>query len=364
MAVQIGSGTVVQRASTRFYSARCLFAYDGDIYVVTGMAASTQVRVYKSTDQGATFSEMDSANRPATFAANYDYDAWIDEGVIYISYYSGANSISVGRFDCATELYLAGLGVASAAATGNMRIVVRPDGDVLVFHNPSADTTIIAVDRYESGSWTSDETVADFTNAVGLSEVAMDRNGNATIFVREGTAADFSYFSYSNSNAASVVTDLDTSVSAGITFGNSTMYDAAGVDTIIALYLDSDGTTNGYVVTLDGEAPHTTGSELTIGSTGATSGASAFKGGNTFYAVWYAAAATQINYATSADGITWNAEAMFADGANPMGMAAPILGGVAVVYDAGGATRFDWIVQPPEESSGKNLPIPLARGRR
>lgn len=360
--VTIVGNSRIANYSDPFFSARCLWESGDALYAVVETTAP-DIAVLKSIDSGATWTELDAANAPATHNAGYPYDAYPVGTTVHIAYFSAANTITVIPFSTTTDTYGSSLGDATTgAASGiNIRVLQRADGDVLVFYISSSDATLVRVARCEATVWT-DATAADMGNACRIIDAVMDRNDIATVFYNDSTANDTTYVSFTGANAASSAVDLDATSSGNWFPTTNTSYDVAGVDTWLAGYLDSSGGLKAITVGLDGTAPHTSGSEQTVfaSSSGMQSG-SFFRFGATNYCVWYDASGTDIQYQTSTDGATWAAAVEFVNGTFLMGHANAVLGGVGVVYQSNADIIFDWIVRPP---SGGNLPIPLAAGRR
>lgn len=350
----ISTNARIARLATRFFQARCLFESRNALYAVVETTAP-DIAVFKSTNLGVTWTEQDAANAPATHDSGFDFDAYERDGTIHISYYTAANTITVIPFDCDTNSYGASLGAASAAATTNMKVVSRADGDVLVFFASSADSTLLKVSRYEVATWTSDETVVDFGGTVGICDVVIDGNDIATVIVREGTANDLSYASYSAANAASVATVLDATAYSGLLFTTSAPYDVTGTDTVTVGYLDSDQSIKAYVLTLDGEAPHTTGDQqAVVGATIATGGGSFFAHKGTVYGVWYDSGGTEIEY-SSFNGTSWATPTQAVDGSLLMGHADSLLGGIGLAYQTVATIVFTWIVEPDDQGRSRQI---------
>lgn len=136
-------------------------------YVFSG---TMQLGMFKSTDGGETWTEQDSANRPTGVISTALAVGQITT-TLYVLYTPSAVTAQIRKFDCSTDTWVAlESGMATSPPTLNANItgagaqpgflIVRGDGDYVVFHNGSTENVMgsayrrIKYSRFQSGAWT------------------------------------------------------------------------------------------------------------------------------------------------------------------------------------------------------------------
>lgn len=358
--------TTTRIGSAGNWMAKCLFAKGTDLYlVVQDTGATPKVRVLKSTDAGATWTEQDSANNKAVTTATSAYSACLAGGVIYVVYGTGANTLTVAKFDTATDLWTTSVpGNPSTTAqrdTYSVRVAVRSDGDVLVGVENASSVLVIA--RYEGASWASDTMQSGAL--ARPQELVVDSQDIATLFWAESTVNDHSLNTLSAANAVGTAQDIDATTGSSSSFQikslNAEVYDAGGTDTVLCAYIDATNELDGVPVSLENAAP-TIGAIAAISATTTTNpvlqgSATTLKSpvNGDLLALWTQTGATVINHNRFTGG-AWGSDTNWKTGLSANSFVVQAIthpSGVAVVYHDGTSVMFDWFETVTATASGR-----------
>lgn len=243
------------------------------LYLVThSRTAPYPTRMMKSTNQGASWTEMDSANRPSTNITFTCGGVRYRNGIIYINRRSATNTLTVYRFDTSTDTWTTSIGNATTAAQAAnahyTQLHVRSDNDVLVVYTSSADPSDLMYARYE-GSWNSDISFADLTSggASRCTALLMDRNDIATVIYNNDALDDMEYRTIDASNVVSAASQLAATTGDGAIEPTYPQVYADGANDYATIVYPSGtypGDLNAARVLLDGTAPHATITSLGV----------------------------------------------------------------------------------------------------
>jgi hypothetical protein len=147
------------------------------------------LNVYKSTDNGATWTSMDQSHRPTT---NNDCDVVQNAGVFTIIYGSSAagNALKVIAFNTATDTFGA-VSVDGPLTNGNARVAQFASGDLCVWYN-QLTLGLCAVVIFSAGAWGAAVTVPNAKNSIAT--IVMGLNNVAQLFYDDSNAPGINVF--------------------------------------------------------------------------------------------------------------------------------------------------------------------------
>jgi hypothetical protein len=336
-------------------------------YAVT---QDTSLHVFKSSD-AVTWTEQDSANKPAVTNANFPFDASDSRCGPYLltGYMTATNTGVVKLFDMSTDTWTSGTyGTTPPATVSNERTIrVIPanvysasgPGRVALAYTDSVDDADIAFQRATSSTaaWTVQTVVlaATSTEASLLADGLMDKahGGNLDCFYYDCANDDYSFRSLTSISGAQG-TEVDISIAAASieTDHASATYqiyqNSSGVDTIIAAFIDAGQTVQERILNLEvTSASVTMATDNAVDSATTTAGrqlSTARYNGTNYIAV--NVSGTGISYYTSTVAGTWSAATSFVSGLTncTLSRILSIEGvGLAVIYTDNGDTKVDWI---------------------
>lgn len=141
------------------------FEISGNLYVFTIDGAANKARAYKSTNNGQTWAEQDSANAPAisATAANKSVSCTLAGSTLYVAYIDAGNVIRVRPFS-ADAWGAASSATSAPAPAGNITnqaafgLHVRSNGDYVVYFQSATETVGTPRRRfshqiYSAGAW-------------------------------------------------------------------------------------------------------------------------------------------------------------------------------------------------------------------
>jgi hypothetical protein len=360
------------------------------LYQVTqDTGGSPEFHMYKSTDNAASWSEVDTGNGPTVFNTAYPWSAdWSKAGLsntgegnaIVLAYFTATNTIRMRAFNIGAQTWAtadvaAANATTSAQNTRNIRPVLTPIEQV-VFYTSSVDDADTEYVRRTTASWaafigvlaTNTAESMSFMDAVKDSTVYGAGDRFATNFIYDVLNGDVSYRTLT-ATTQGTTTDLDTSsvtTSSKTSAATFAVYDGAGgVDTALVAYIDSDDTLEERTAQLEVTAASITlGTQHAVGTSTSYAGRqlSTCKFGSDLYI--FASTGTGIDYYkdTGASG-TWGSVNNWKSGLTNcfLSQATPVTGvGIIVVYNDNGDVKVD-IAEPAV--TGKAFPFPLLSNR-
>lgn len=350
-------------STTAFWTARCLWDTGSALYaVVQDTGATPKVRVLKADDRFAptAFAEQDSGNNKTISSVDRPFSSWLhSDGLIHIAVFTATNTITHYTFDTATDTWGAGNGNATTGAQNerSIRLVVRSDGDILIFYTDSTDDADLAWTRWEPSAWTVGIAVlaGTSTEASTYVDVVIDSTDRAYPVYMNCAADALQYRSINSVNSLGTATAIDLPAASAETAhpagGRYSLYDDGGTEKIIAAYIDSDGTLKESVLTLEsnsgsGNVAANVSIEATAGDVGTRTPASTAVVVGVPYAAWWDDASSgTIKYSTKSAG-SWATETDFATSITRLIEIAPVANGLAVVYQSGSDVVMDFVVVP------------------
>jgi hypothetical protein len=346
---------------------------DDNLYLCAVEASDADPQMFKSTDSGATWSNVDAANAPNGFSGaaeqNWNIDTEIHGGVIHVLYRSAATTLAVARFNTATDLWTTSLGDCTTASPVPYQcsLAIRSDGDVLVFHTDSAEQNNILYDVYEGVSWSSGNAFLTRTGsltAYPLCAVMDSADICHVFFLDPGDGTHYSWLSIDGSNTLGDIVDIDTGTSVNVDrtmAANFLIYDVAGTDTVLSTNVTANDDLDANVVTLEaasaagGLAAQT--SDIHTGTDLGENILATFRHNNVSYIFWSEVDDSDILYISN-NGSGWGTAASnqttwkTLTGPTALGHVGPLLGGVGATYYDNGNVYFDWFIAPPGFGGG------------
>ncbi len=253
MPVTIASTSRVwnKTTTTDWWVAKSTFVVGSNIYVVTqDTGASPKIRIRKSAlSFSLAFTEQDSVNAQAVFSATQPFSAFATATHIHVVYFSAVNTLTHKRFDISTNLWTTGFGNVSIDVwnASHVRVMVRPNNDVVVFFSSLADSADPLWARYQGVSWTTSY-FANFTDAgtaAIIDGVEFDGSSYSNAFYIDPGGDDLRWNTISGTNSQSAAVTLDSTIvttDAARFGGNFDPYDVNGTKYITAAWLDADST--------------------------------------------------------------------------------------------------------------------------
>jgi hypothetical protein len=345
------------------------------LYQVTqDTGGSPEFHMYKSTDNAASWSEVDTGNGPTVFNTAYPWSAdWAKAGLnntgegnaIVLAYFTNTNTMRARAFNIGSQTWAtADLNAADATTAA---VNTRPVRMILnsieqqIFFTATADDADISRAQRLAAAWqaTAIYFAATSANQSSLSDMVKDRTsfGAAsstgrflTGFVYDAAGGDDFSVQTVTSSTNGTITDLDAAAAVGSSKHASATYHtysgAGGVDTVIAAYIDSDDTLEERTAQLEVTAASITlGTQHAVGTSTSYAGRqlSTCKFGSDLYI--FASTGTGIDYYkdTGASG-TWGSVNNWKSGLTNcfLSQATPITGvGILVVYNDNGDVKCD-----------------------
>jgi hypothetical protein len=339
------------------------------LYAVT-QSTEPALHVWKSTDDGATWTEQDTSNNPTVTNAVYPFDACDTRSGPYLgtAFLTATNTVRVRLFDMSTDTWGSDLGAADAATNvsneRSMRLtldntfVTAACGTQVIFHTDSGDDADLHHARRTTTTWSSANLIVGGTSGEAslVADVVLDKApiGFNQRFFYDVAPDDFSIRSWTGTSGGTQI-DIDAIAAADETkHASSTyqIYQASNVDKVIAAYIDSDDSIEEVTATLEvTSASVTLGTQHAVGTATTTAGRQlstcAFDGDG------------YVAVSVSGTGITYYIDAWLAgswDGGTShlSGLTASSLSeiknipglGLALIYTDNGDAKFDWIVAP------------------
>jgi hypothetical protein len=200
---------------------------------VWGYRTGKGLTIYKSTDDGATWSEVDAANSPAgpfAGAVASSYDATGEK--LYLLFKTTTTGLKWVDFDLSTELWGTQSATFTAGATIGPYISLfrRSNGDLIAMYNRLGSYVYLSV--YSGGAWGA-ETACQTSTDSGNSrphKAALDSSDTLhfTYTNVNGTPADVNYYRTFNSsnafNTERAVTELNSLGLTSCYFASATAY--------------------------------------------------------------------------------------------------------------------------------------------
>jgi hypothetical protein len=345
------------------------------LYQVTqDTGGSPEFHMYRSTDNAASWSEVDTGNGPTVFNTAYPWSAdWAKAGLnntgegnaIVLAYFTNTNTMRARAFNIGSQTWAtADLNAADATTAA---VNTRPVRMILnsieqqIFFTATADDADISRAQRLAAAWqaTAIYFAATSANQSSLSDMVKDRTsfGAAsstgrflTGFVYDAAGGDDFSVQTVTSSTNGTITDLDAAAAVGSSKHASATYHtysgAGGVDTVIAAYIDSDDTLQERTAQLEVTAASITfGTQHQVTATTSYAGRqlSTCKFGSDLYV--FASTGTGIDYYkdTGASG-TWGSVNNWKSGLTNcfLSQATPVTGvGIIVVYNDNGDVKCD-----------------------
>jgi hypothetical protein len=236
------------------------------VYQVTQDA---ELHMWQSTNDGTSWSELDAGNGPTVNSSTKPFSAchrWDCRGSgptsqmgvqgIWCGYFSNTNTGRVRRFDLATGLW-ATTDIAGADASTDVDFnrnirVSSTSYDLLFWYTSVADDADLEFAAFDGVSWSANQVMAAITSTESsqIVDVVTDRtflNGTTrwhAAFHYDVNADDFQVRS-TNFTSQGTALDIDAAAADVETEHHSAVYQtysgAGSVDTVIAAYIDADG---------------------------------------------------------------------------------------------------------------------------
>lgn len=352
------------------------------LYVVTqDSGASPKVRIHKSTDWGANWSEQDSSNAPSAYNASYAFDATDTRSGPYlgVARFTGAKTVQVRTFNMATDTWSAsdyGGGSEPAAFIYYININLNIDHQIMdddcgacaVHGSSEADTADLVFTRAgdRSSAWSSATSLLAGSSSQEsvLLDSAMDKTspGRATRIYTDAANSDVSYRTLVLSSQGTQG-DLDTT-GADIGLGEVSTLTAqvfrnsSHVDQVLAAFIDADGTLEERLMTLESGTPGlATQHEISSSTSYADRFLSTTKHGSDLYVV-ATPSDSAIDYFVDADADgSWGSAQSWKTGLTTvrLSQAFAVPGGVGIIvcYAEDTTVKTDWLIGP-------NLPVSVS----
>lgn len=348
----------------------------GAFYQITQDSA---LHAWKSTDDGATWTEQDSAHAPSVVNSAYTWSA--DDstaGEIAVAYFSNTNTVRARVFDTISNTW-ASTDLSGADATTDadnvspIRISHTPGLNTTIAFTSIADTADISLTaRTSPTAWTTTASFLSGTSAERsivsdmVSDNAIPRFDQ--VFFYDAANDDFTLRSR-NYTASGTAVDLDATIAtteAGHASAVFQPYDnGSGVEKIIAAYIDANNTLQERTAQLG-----VTSASVTLGTQHQVTATTSYAGrhvatckyGADLY-VFASTATTIVYYKDTGASGTWGTAQTVATGLTSAALstALPVPGvGILISYTSGGNVVIDWAVDGPSAPVGASLAGTLA----
>jgi hypothetical protein len=340
---------------------------------------SPKLRMFKSTNDGVSWSEVDSANAPSVNAGTAPFDGCDTRSGPYIgaAYFIDADSIRMRAFNMSSDTW--GGDLQSADATGAVtasqersirvaidnRFVTASHGSQYIQFTSLADDADLGFTTRSTIAWTANATAVfsgNTTEASLNSAVVVDKapHGYVHRFYYDPVGDDYTMISV-NFGTTGIATDIEAAATSTETGHISACYqiyqNGSGVDTIVAAYMDNlsvkeriltlEATSASVAMAAEAET------NINTGAAGRQVSTCSFNG--TRYVAANVSGAV-FQYSTSTVAGTWSSASNFKTGLTSATLSnvLSIEGyGLLVSYTDNGDTKVDWIVAP----SGGSTPV-------
>jgi hypothetical protein len=225
-------------------------------YLVT---QDTSIHVWKSTDNGSSWSEQDSGNAPAVVNSSYPFDSSYDGmGWLAVAFFQSANGVRIRLFDTSSDTWIAA-GSYSALTGSNVAVAFSNERPIRLYaksHNMftvsgslSSDDADLVAWSYQDGTASGPTTFMSATSAeASMVAWTMIHRGEyypgyyGYVGLYDVAGDDFEYRVYS-SNPTTTVSNIDsdaaTSEATHSTI-NPTPFVHSGVLKYLLPYIDAD----------------------------------------------------------------------------------------------------------------------------
>ncbi len=348
------SNTVIAAGSgATGWSARCLFEVSGDLYMAAqDTGGSPRVRVYRSTDDGATWYEQDAANAPTVHDGSYSWSSGKkrDGTSLFATRSTSATNRWLREFTFASNTWAASdynefYDVDSASPVRLMHFDFYGSLLVNVVYSSSADTTDL---RSSAGTGAVSGT-SDSRSIVLDAHVVWDEweewdqiiriNGQTSVLDAVSTTWGPSAF--------------DTTVAtsdAGHAPATFEPYLVSDAVTVTVAYIDADNTINERAVNLSAGAVPGTQYQVTASTAYAGGKVSTCRYDGDRYVFASKADGTSIDYWVFSGG-SWSSGGNVATGSGlHLAQALPVEGaGILIAYNSGSDVIIGWAIDGPDE---------------
>lgn len=222
---------------------------NGNLYWLSEATAGLNAPVMlKSADNGSTWSIQDGANRPTQNDLE-SFDVFQDGDTLHMAHYAG-NAVYYHTFRTSDHASADTWGTtdttvfsASGGTPQQCKVVVRSDGDVIVFYNRTA-TDISLYYKIDTGAGFGSEQTLDAESGVNMTglTVVMGASDKAHIFYRAGTVIYHRSLDSSDTLSGRESCETIGSVTnAEDPFAGSVYWDDGGTEKVMAVYVDDGG---------------------------------------------------------------------------------------------------------------------------
>jgi hypothetical protein len=361
----LNAGVWGAESGTNDFAFQILTETPSALYAIT-QSTTPKLHCWKSTDSGASWTEMDSANALTVTNANYPFDACDTRSGPYIgtARFTGANVGRAALFDMSTDLWGADLGGADAMNAGSFERPIRiaidntfnsaAPGTQHVTNTSSADDADIIVRRRTTSTWGNVTLLGvNSTEASLIADSIADKSpiGFLQGFYYDVVNDDFSLRAVASGIAATevdVVTDaadVETEHASAV----YQIYQASNVDKIVAAFINADGSIQERTATMEvTSASVTFGTEHAVGTATTTAGRqlSTCEYGGDLYVVANVSGTGLTYYIDAGAAGSWDSGTAWKSGltACTLSQVINVPGiGLGVVYTDNGDVKIDWI---------------------
>jgi hypothetical protein len=364
----LNAGVWGAESGTNDFAFQILTETPSALYAIT-QSTTPKLHCWKSTDSGASWTEMDSANALTVTNANYPFDACDTRSGPYIgtARFTGANVGRAALFDMSTDLWGADLGGADAMNAGSFERPIRiaidntfntaAPGTQHVTNTSSADDADIIVRRRTTSTWGNVTLLGvNSTEASLIADSIADKSpiGFLQGFYYDVVNDDFSLRAVASGIAATevdVVTDaadVETEHASAV----YQIYQASNVDKIVAAFINADGSIQERTATMEvTSASVTFGTEHAVGTATTTAGRqlSTCEYDGDLYVVVNVSGTGITYYIDAGAAGSWDSGTSHVSGLTncTLSQVISIPGlGLGIAYTDNGDAKFDWIIAP------------------
>jgi hypothetical protein len=363
----LNAGTWGAESATNDFAFQILTESPSALYAIT-QSTEPALHAWKSTDDGATWTEQDTSNNPTVTNAVYPYDACDTRSGPYLgtAFLTAANTMRVRLFDMSTDTWGSDLGAADAATnvqnerslrlTLDNTFVSAACGTQLIFHTDSAtDDADLHHARRTTTTWSSANLIVGGTSGEAslVADVVMDKApiGYNQRFFYDVANDDFSYRSWTGTSGGTQgdIDAIAAATEASHASATYQIYQASNVDKVVAAYIDSDDSIEEVTALLEvTSASITLGTQHAVGTATTSAGrqlSTCEYGGDLYVAA--NVSGTGITYYIDAGGAgSWDSGTSFKSGLTDCTLSqiinVPTIG-LAVIYTDNGDAKIDWI---------------------
>ena len=242
---------------------------DSPFYIASPNAGSSlymlvqdaSLHVFRSTDNGQSWSEQDSGDAVAVNSSTKPFSAFLNPlgNVLLCGYFSNTNTCRVRKFDCPTNQWGADLGGGDAGTIFDFNRQIRVGmngGQTCIFGTASADDADLTGRQWNGASWATasilNVTHADASSFLDMSSdlytsslLTMYWQDVATSTVKVQTLSGGSFGTATNIDATAADSETEhASANYEIAF------DGATTSRVIVAFIDADGTLEERILTL------------------------------------------------------------------------------------------------------------------